>query len=172
MREHGDMSEISACVVSIHVASESGGPTRELTTAELLPGRGIVSDRHFDRPDMQPEDELTLIESEEIEALNRAAGLDLEPGESRRNVVTRGVRLNQLVGKEFRIGNIRLLGIELCEPCAHLAGLLAGQGRIAALTPTELLRHMAHRAGLRAQILNAGYLKPGDPVFAGQQAGR
>jgi len=158
---------MSAVVVSIHVASESGARTRELTTAELLPGRGIVSDRHFDRPDMQPKDELTLIESEEIEALNSIASLDLEPAESRRNVVTRGVRLNDLVGKEFRIGNIRLLGIELCEPCAHLATLLARQGRLAALTPSELLRHMAHRAGLRAQILNAGYLKPGDHILAG-----
>ncbi|MGB5209449.1 MAG: MOSC domain-containing protein [Gammaproteobacteria bacterium] len=157
---------MNAFVVSIHAAAVSGSDMFELAEAELVPGRGIVSDRHFDRPNMAPEDELTLIESEQMEEFNSASGLQLAPAEARRNVVTRGIRLNEMVGREFQLGGVRLRGIELCEPCSHLAALLARQDRLAELTTTDFLRLMAHRAGLRAQILNAGFLRPGDPVVA------
>jgi len=167
MNSTGKGDFLNAFVVSIHAAAVSGSDMFELAEAELVPGRGIVSDRHFDRPNMGPEDELTLIESEQIEEFNISAGLQLAPAEARRNVVTRGIRLNEMVGRAFQVGGVRLLGIELCEPCSHLAALLARQDRLAKLTATDFLRLMAHRAGLRAQILNAGFLRPGDPVVAG-----
>ncbi|MGD8975988.1 MAG: MOSC domain-containing protein [Gammaproteobacteria bacterium] len=149
-------------VVSIYVAEKSGGPLTSLTTAELTVGRGIVSDRHYFRPDMEPRRELTLIEYEEIERLNRDAGLDLSPEECRRNLVTRGIRLNGLVGKEFRLGDIRLRGMELCEPCAYLADLLHKQSRLGTLTRAEFVAKLAHRAGLRARVLEGGVLSAGE----------
>ncbi len=158
-------------VVSIHVADKSGGPLTALPTAEITAGRGIVSDRHYFRPDMEPRRELTLIESEEIERLNRDAGLDLSPEECRRNLVTRGVRLNALVGKEFRLGNIRLRGMELCEPCAYLADLLQKQNRLGALTRAEFVTKLAHRAGLRARVLEGGVLAAGDLFGVAADAG-
>ncbi|MDP9484340.1 MAG: MOSC domain-containing protein [Actinomycetota bacterium] len=122
-----------------------------------MPGRGLEGDRYFwglgtfsDGTDT----ELTLVEAEAVEALAREHGLDLEPGEARRNVVTRGVRLNALVGEEFRIGEVRLRGVRLAEPCAHLARLV---GR-------EALQGLAHRGGLRAEILAGGVLRAGDAV--------
>ncbi len=108
-----------------------------------MPGRGLEGDRYFwglgtfsDGTDT----ELTLVEAEAVEALAREHGLDLEPGEARR--------------KEFRIGEVRLRGVRLAEPCAHLARLV---GR-------EALQGLAHRGGLRAEILAGGVLRAGDAV--------
>ena len=153
---------MSGRVISIHVADKAGGPLSALETAELTAGRGIVSDRHYFRPDMEPKRELTLIESEQIEHLNRDSGLDLSPEECRRNIVTRGIRLNDLVGREFRLGAVRLRGMELCEPCAYLADLLHQQGRLGDLTRPEFVARLTHRAGLRARVLDGGMLSAGD----------
>ena len=97
--------------------------------------------------------DVTLIEAEEIEALARA-GIELAPGESRRNITTRGIRLNELVGQEFWIGDVLARGIELCEPCTHLV----------ALTGKPLIKPLTHRAGLRADLLTTGRIKIGDRV--------
>jgi MOSC domain-containing protein YiiM len=95
-----------------------------------------------------------LIESEAIEALKRDYGIELQPGDSRRNIVTRGVPLNHLVGCEFKIGAVTLRGIELCEPCAHLQKL----------TQQGVVRGLVHRGGLNAEILTDGLIRPGDAV--------
>lgn len=158
---------MSGQVVSIHIADKSGGPMTCLPTAELTAGRGIVSDRHYFRPDMEPRRELTLIESEQVEQLNQSAGLDLSPEECRRNIVTRGIRLNALVGKEFRLGRIRLRGMELCEPCAYLADLLHQQHRLGDLTRSGFVAELVHKAGLRARVLEGGILAAGDPFSPG-----
>jgi MOSC domain-containing protein YiiM len=78
----------------------------------------------------------------------------LAPGESRRNITTRGIRLNDLVGKEFRIGDVRARGTKLCEPCTHLE----------ALTGKPLIKPLTHRAGLRADLLTSGRISVGDPI--------
>jgi MOSC domain-containing protein YiiM len=101
-----------------------------------------------------PNFELTLIEAEAIEALKRDYDVDLAPGEARRNVVTDGVPLNHLVGHEFQIGEVRVRGIRLCEPCGHLQ----------ALTGRPVIKGLRHRGGLRAQILNQGVIRVGDVV--------
>jgi MOSC domain-containing protein YiiM len=95
-----------------------------------------------------------LIESEAVEALRRDYEIEFEAGMSRRNIVTRGVPLNHLVGREFRVGEVVLRGLKLCEPCGHLEQL----------TGVRVREGLVHRGGLRAQVLNEGTIRPGDPI--------
>ena len=132
-----------------------------MAEAHLEKGRGIAGDRYFlqhgtfSRPEsVQPDQEVTLIESEEIDEFNRNTGLNLGYGAPRRNIVTRGIRLNDLVGKRFSAGSAVLEGMRLCEPCAHLAGLLS----------EKVLPGLVHRAGLRARILTGGDIRVADAV--------
>jgi MOSC domain-containing protein YiiM len=97
---------------------------------------------------------VTLIEVEALEALQRDYGVELQPSESRRNIVTRGVALNHLIGREFSVGDVRLRGLELCEPCGHLEGL----------TRPGVKQGLIHRGGLRAQILSEGVINVGDRI--------
>ena len=146
-------------VVSLHVADTAAAPTRALNEVRAVPGRGLEGDRYFasagtysDRPG--PDREATLIEIESIEALERDYGVRFPPGDARRNIVTRGVSLNHLVGRTFRIGETLLRGIRLCEPCTHMARL-AGK---------DVVLGLVHRGGLRAQILRGGVIRVGDRV--------
>ena len=87
-------------------------------------------------------------------ALQRDYQVEIDPGEARRNIVTRGVPLNQLVGREFEVGATRLRGTRLCEPCSHLEGL----------TRKGVVRGLVHRGGLRADILAEGTIRVGDDI--------
>lgn len=146
-------------VISIHIAPAREVPTRSVPSVHAVPRRGLEGDRYFaakgtysDRPG--PWREITLIEVEAIEALARDNELRIEPGDARRNVVTRGVALNHLVGREFRVGDVRLRGVRLCEPCAHLESL----------TRQGVMSGLVHRGGLRAQILTEGEISVGDRI--------
>ena len=146
-------------VDSIHIAPVASEPTVSVEEAHAVPGKGLEGDRYFkgegafsDRPD--PGRELTLIELETIEALEHDYKLKLSPGDARRNIVTLGVPLNHLVGKEFSVGEVTLRGIRLNEPCNHLASL----------TNDKVKDGLVHRGGLRAQILSEGVIRPGDTI--------
>jgi MOSC domain-containing protein YiiM len=148
-------------VVSIHVAPDRGAPTTSVPQVRAVPGKGLEGDRHFGRSDNdpdapRPDREITLVEIETIEALAREYGVRLEPGDTRRNVVTRGVALNHLVDQRFTVGEVALQGLRLCEPCSHLAEL----------THKDVLRGLVHRGGLRAQILTEGVIHVGDEIRA------
>jgi MOSC domain-containing protein YiiM len=99
---------------------------------------------------------VTLIEIEAIEALGRDYDTDLAPGLSRRNIVTRGVALNHLVEREFKVGPVTLRGTRLCEPCSHLEKL----------TRQGVMRGLVHRGGLRAEIVIGGMIRIGDGIVA------
>jgi MOSC domain-containing protein YiiM len=99
---------------------------------------------------------VTLIESEALEALKRDYGVDIDRAQARRNIVTRAVALNHLVGREFTVGEARLYGTRLCDPCAHLESLSARGAR----------RGLVHRGGLRAEVVSGGMIRVGDPVTA------
>jgi MOSC domain-containing protein YiiM len=124
---------------------------------QAIGGVGLEGDRYAKGQGFWPDDgesrDITLIEAEAIEAAAEA-GVSLAPGESRRNVTTRGVRLNDLVGKEFWIGGVLARGAELCEPCTHLVEL----------TGKSLLRPLVHRGGLRADSLTSGPISVGDAI--------
>ena len=146
-------------VHSIHIAPAAARPTVAVDEVRAVPGKGLEGDRYFmgegtysDRPD--PGREITLIEIETIDALVRDRDLKLNPGDARRNIVTRGVPLNHLVGNEFSVGEVTLRGIRLNEPCSHLAGL----------THDKVLPGLVHRGGLRAQILTDGIIRTGDTI--------
>ena len=147
-------------VESIYIASAAAGATRALDAVTAIPGVGLEGDRYalklgtFYKP--EPDRELTLIEAEAIEAMRRDYGVDLAAGDARRNIVTRGVALNHLVGKEFTVGDVRIRGIRLCEPCDHLQRL----------TGKPVIEGLLHRGGLRAQILTEGTIRAGDEVTA------
>ncbi|GAB4572845.1 MAG: MOSC domain-containing protein [Anaerolineae bacterium] len=139
-------------VVSIHTAAEAGGPIQDHAQIEAVAHRGLRGDRNFDSG--HPEAAVTLIELESIEALARDYDIALNPADSRRNIVTKDVPLNHLVGKTFRVGGVLMRGMELCEPCNYLAGK----------TQRRVLPALVHRGGLRAAILSDGTIRVGDAV--------
>lgn len=146
-------------VVSIQIAPEAAAPMVRLDQVEAVPGKGLAGDRYFHKAGTYSERpgsgrQVTLIEAEAIEALARESGLDIPPEASRRNVTTRGVALNHLVGRRFRIGDVVLEGTRLCEPCEHLERL----------TKPGVLRGLVHRGGLRADILAGGTLRVSDVI--------
>ena len=144
---------------AIHLADREAGPMRSVDTVEAIAGVGLAGDRYAIPVDQQdPADdevrEVTLVEAEQIEWLAAETGIRLSPGSTRRNLTTRGVRLNDLVGRTFRVGSVRIQGVELCEPCAHMQELV-GQ---------PVLRPLVHRAGLRARLLDSGELHVGASI--------
>lgn len=147
-------------VVSIHIAREAGAPMQSVTEARAVPGRGLDGDRYFTgRGYYSPKPshggrEVTLIETETIEALEETGGIKLTAAETRRNIATLGVPLNHLVGREFRVGAVRMRGTRLCEPCKYLEGL----------TRPGVMGGLIHRGGLRATILTEGIVRIGDVI--------
>lgn len=147
-------------LVEILVADSPKSPVTSLTAVRAFPGRGLEGDRYlhgtgtFAKNPQQPDFEVTLIESEAVEAFARDSGLPFTTVHARRNLVTRGISLNDLVGVEFTVGAVRIRGMRLCEPCNYLAKV----------TWPEVLRGLVHRGGLRAQILSEGVIHVGDAV--------
>jgi MOSC domain-containing protein YiiM len=141
---------------SIYIAPAATAPPLSVNEVLAIPGVGLEGDRYalrqgtFFKP--EPDFELTLIEAEAIEALKRDYNVELAPGEARRNLVTRGIALNHLVGRDFQIGEVKVHGIRLCEPCDHLQRL----------TGRQVIKGLRHRGGLRAQILTQGAIRVGD----------
>ncbi|TMD40406.1 MAG: MOSC domain-containing protein [Chloroflexi bacterium] len=132
---------------------------QSLPSVEAVAGVGLTGDRYSRREGFWKEDgeesrDVTLIEAEEIERLAAEAGIELGPGDSRRNLTTRGIRLNELVGKEFWIGSVLARATEVCEPCTHLV----------ALTGKPVIKPLTHRGGLRADLLSSGRINLGDAV--------
>lgn len=146
-------------VEAIYLARERGTPRTAVDGVRAVAGCGLEGDRYCgDAPNgvrRDPERQVTLIEAEAIEAV-RLRGVDFAPGDARRNVVTRGVRLNDLVGRTFRVGGVTLLGIERCDPCS----------RLARLTYPGVTRDLRDRGGLRAEVLSGGEIRIGDAVEA------
>ncbi|MGH9502915.1 MAG: MOSC domain-containing protein [Terriglobales bacterium] len=149
----------SGTVEFIYIAPAATAPTLSVKEVLAIPGAGLEGDRYaagqgtFSKP--EPDFELTLIEAEAIEALKREYDVELAPGEARRNLVTRGVALNHLVGRDFQVGEVKAHGIRLCEPCDHLQRL----------TGRQVIKGLRHRGGLRAQILTRGAIRVGDALI-------
>ena len=155
-------------IVSIHIAEEEGGILRSLKEAELTSGHGIVGDRNYFMQDKKPEQELTLIESEQVQYFNEQTGLRIDAAETRRNIVTCGIALNDLVGARFSIGDTKLEGIELCEPCKYVAECLTSRYSITMISISDIVSGLVHRAGLRARIVEGGTIRVGDIIGSGE----
>jgi MOSC domain-containing protein YiiM len=145
-------------VEHIHISGAAGGPMQSLLEVEAVRGVGLLGDRYaggggtWDDP--EPGRDLTLVEAESLKLLAELHGIQLEPGETRRNLTTRGIALNDLVDKHFWIGEVLARGIRLCEPCQYLTDLIG----------KPILRPLVRRGGLRAQLVTSGRIKVGDRV--------
>ena len=145
-------------IISINVARSAEAPMESVDEVRAIPGQGLEGDRYFFKQGTfykpQPDRELTLVEAEAIEAFRDDFKVDFDLSATRRNLVTRGVPLNHLVGKEFWIGDVKARGLRLCEPCSHLQRL----------SHAKVLPGLIHRGGLRAQILTEGTIRVGGTV--------
>ena len=134
-------------LAEIYLGARKAEPLERVEQVEAVAGSGLTGDRYFLKAGTfsvpgKPDREVTLIEAEALEALAREYDVALQAGQSRRNLVTRGVPLNHLVGKEFRVGAVVLRGIRLCEPCGHLEKL----------TIPGVEKGLRHRGGLERQL--------------------
>ena len=141
---------MAGTVEGIHISPQHERLPEPVDAVEVT-AEGVLGDRYFGRRN------LTLIEAEALEGLFEDSGVELSAAESRRQVLTRGVRLNDLVGRHFSVGEVECVGEEWCEPCNHLQGL----------TPPGVLRGLVHRGGLRADIVRGGRIAVGDEVVPG-----
>ena len=135
-------------VVAIHLGTEKAGELLPVETVQAMAGKGLVGDRHFHADAAPSGNALTLVEAEVVEEVG------LEPGAMRRQVTVRGVRLNDLVGRSFRVGDVECYGVEICEPCRHLEQL----------TRPGIIKDLVHRGGINVDILSDGTISVGDQV--------
>lgn len=149
----------SGTVAAICIAPTARVPMTSLSEVRAIAGKGLEGDRYSvgtGTYSTHPGSgrQVTLIELEAVEALHRDYTMDLAPTAARRNIVTRGVALNHLVGRRFRIGTVLFAGVRLCEPCNHLESL----------TRSGVRAGLVHRGGLRAEILSDGLIRVGDAI--------
>jgi len=136
-------------VEAIHLGAERVPQLWTVQSVRALAGKGLEGDRHFHDEGAPPGQAITLVEAEEVEH----AGL--QPGDTRRQVTVRGVRLNELIGKRFLVGSVECYGVELCEPCSHLEEMTGRPG---------LIKELVHRAGINADVVLGGIISVGDAV--------
>ncbi len=145
-----------ARVVGIFIAAEGRAPVQELRQVRAVPGRGLEGDRYFKLPESErgPDQDVTLITSEGLESARAEHGLDLEPGEHRRNIVTRGVDLLGLVGREISVGDVRVRVTDDNPPCRYLAQV----------TGKPVVKPLIRHGGIRGEILTEGTIRVGDTI--------
>jgi len=148
-------------LVAIQIGREAEGRLESVAEVRAIPGRGLEGDRYFRGEGSFSKNpgggrQVTLVASEMLELLQSEHGIALEAAETRRNLVTKGVLLNDLVGQVFQVGTVRMMGVRLAEPCSHLERL----------TRPGVVKGLVHRAGLRADILDEGVLRVGDAIVA------
>ena len=141
-------------VFKLGIAAKNNQPIKEVNSIEVLANKGIVGDRHFNDFN-DPYNQLSLIESENIDEYNIKFGLNIPYINFRRNIITKGIQLNDLIGKKLQIGNVELEGVELCRPCRHLTEML---------NQKNILKDFMRKGGLRCQILSSSKISIGDKI--------
>ena len=141
-------------VVNICITSESGKKMESINSIKVIANKGIVNDRYF-KENNDKNNQITLIESENVDYYNKISGTNFIPSDFRRNVITKGISLNKLVGKEILIGEVRLKIHDLCEPCRYLQELLGEK---------NLVKKLLNRGGLRCELLTNGNINVNDPI--------
>ena len=141
-------------VFKLGKSKDNNKKIEEVRSFEVVANKGVVGDRHF-KDFNDPYCQLSLIESENINFYNIKYGLNIPYVNFRRNIVTKGVRLNELVNKKFNIGNVKVEGIDLCRPCSHLTEML---------NQKNILKEFTRKGGLRCQILSSSKIRVGDQI--------
>tara|TARA_B100000900_G_C20561558_1_gene709113 strand:+ start:275 stop:715 length:441 start_codon:yes stop_codon:yes gene_type:complete len=141
-------------VFKIGITEMNNKSINEVDSINVVLNKGILGDRHY-KDFNDPYCQLSLIEAENIDYYNLKYGLNISYVNFRRNIVTKGVQLNDLVGKKFSIGNVKVEGIDLCRPCRHLTEVL---------NQSNIIKEFLRRGGLRCQILSSSEIHVGDEI--------
>ena len=141
-------------VVEIAVSENPRGQMKSVNNVEAIAGKGLVNDRHF-KEDNEKKSQITLIEIENINYYNQISGSSIPPKDFRRNIITEGIKLNELVGNEFFIGKVKVKAHDLCRPCKYLQELL---------NQKNLVKELLTKGGLRCEILASGNIIVGDEI--------
>ena len=141
-------------VFKIGISNKNNQQIQEVNSIEVFANKGILGDRHFKEYN-DPFNQLSLIESEIIDYYNIKYGLNIPYKDFRRNIITKGIRLNDLVGKKLQIGKVELEGIDLCRPCRHLSEVL---------NQDNIIKEFLRRGGLRCQILSSSIIEIGNKI--------
>ena len=141
-------------VYKLGISNNHNQQIDEVNSIDVLANQGVIGDRHF-KEFNDPYNQLSLIESENIDDYNIKYGLNIPYLDFRRNIVTKGIQLNNLVGKKILVGNVKVEGIDLCRPCRHLTEVLEQD---------NILKEFLRRGGLRCQVLSSSSIKVGDKI--------
>ena len=141
-------------VLKLGITNINNSKISEVSSIEVIANKGIIGDRHFNEFN-DPYCQLSLIESENIDFYNLKFGLNIKYTDFRRNIVTKGIRLNELVGKKLLIGKVSVEGVDLCRPCRHLSELL---------NQDNIIKEFLRRGGLRCQILTSSKININDKI--------
>ena len=141
-------------VLKLGITKNNNQPIKEVNSIEVLANKGIIGDRHFHEFN-DPYNQLSLIESENIDDYNIRFGLNIPYIDFRRNVITKDIRLNDLVGKKLKVGSVELDAIDLCRPCRHLTEML---------NQKNVLKEFLRKGGIRCQILSSSNIHVGDKI--------
>ena len=141
-------------VYKIGISNKNNQKIKEVNSIDVLANQGILGDRHFQEYN-DPFNQLSMIEAENIDYYNSKYGLNIPYVDFRRNIVTKGIKLNNLVGKKLQIGKVKLEGIDLCRPCKHLSEVL---------NQDNIIKEFLRGGGLRCQILSSSTIEVGDKI--------
>ena len=141
-------------VYKIGISNKNNQKIKEVNSIDVLANQGILGDRHFQEFN-DPFNQLSMIEAENIDYYNNKYGLNIPYVDFRRNIVTKGIKLNNLVGKKLQIGKVKLEGIDLCRPCKHLSKVL---------NQDNIIKEFLRGGGLRCQILSSSTIEVGDKI--------
>ena len=141
-------------VSNLCITSKSGREKQAVKTIDVLANRGIVNDRYYKEKN-EKDAQITLIESENVDYYNKLSGTNFLTKEFRRNIITKGISLNQLVGKEIEVGEVKMKVHRLCDPCKYLQDLLKQK---------DFVKKMLNRTGLRCEILTNGSISINDKI--------
>ena len=141
-------------VYKIGISNRNNQQIQEVNSIDVLANQGVLGDRHF-KEFNDPYNQLSLIESENIDYYNNKYGLNIPYVDFRRNIITKGIQLNHLIGKKFQIGKVELEGIDLCRPCRHLSEVL---------DQDNIIKEFLRRGGLRCQILSSSSIEVGNKI--------
>jgi len=141
-------------VLKLGITNKNNKKIIEVNSIEVLENKGIIGDRHFDEFN-DPYCQLSLIESENIDLYNSKYNQNISYIDFRRNIITKGIRLNDLISRRFLIGNVKVEGIDLCRPCRHLTEMLGQE---------NILKEFLRKGGLRCQILSSSTINVGDTI--------
>ena len=144
------MSEVYKLGISVN----NNQPINEVNSIDVIKNQGVVGDRHF-KEFNDPYNQLSLIESENIDYYNIKYGLNIPYVDFRRNIITKGIKLNDLVGKKILVGKVQLEGIDLCRPCRHLSEVLGHE---------NIIKEFLRKGGIRCQILTTSSIKISDKI--------